>query len=55
MARHFKTKQEAIKYRDQLRKEGKTMIKVFKKGKGMRNSKTKPYFVCNEFEMLNLY
>jgi len=52
--RHFATKKEAIKFRDEQNKFG-SRFKVFKKLKGHRNRIKKPFVVGSEIEWLNLY
>lgn len=49
--RHFATKKEAIKWRDQNRPQHK----IFKKLKGHKNRVKKPFVVGTELEWLNLY
>ena len=49
--KHFKTKREAIKWRNLNNKSAK----IFKKIKGMKNRVAKPFLVGNEFEWLNQY
>lgn len=50
--RHFETKKQAIKFRDENKNRG---FKVFKKVKGQKNRIKKPFVVGSEFEWLNLY
>ena len=50
--RHFATKKEAIKFRDEKNRFSNTM-KVFRKIKGMKNRVKKPFLVGSEFEWLN--
>lgn len=52
--RHFKTKREAVKFRNEEKAKGK-QVRVFRKIKGHRNRKQKPFVVGTEFEFLNLY
>jgi hypothetical protein len=49
--KHFATKKEAIKFRDENRNK---TLKVFKKIKGHKNRIKKPFVVGTEFEWLNL-
>lgn len=50
--RHFSTKKEATKFRDERRKFGHN-VKVFKKIKGQANRIKKPFLVGSEIEWLN--
>ena len=52
--KHFATKKEALKFRDEKRAKGDNMIKVFKKIKGHKNRIKKPFVVGSELEWLNL-
>ena len=49
--RHFKTRAEAIKWRD----SNNPNARIFRKIKGMRDRFKKPYLVGSQFEWLNQY
>lgn len=51
MTRHFATRKEANTF---LKSKSDSSLKVWKKKKGHRNSKNKPFVVCSEFRWLNL-
>lgn len=48
--KHFKTRKEA---KDFIKQSNKSTLKLFKKRKGARAWKTKPFLVGSEFEWLN--
>jgi len=52
--KHFETKREAIKFRDEQNSKGKN-LKVFKKLKGHKNRIKKPFVVGTQLEWLNLH
>ena len=49
--RHFKTKKEAVKFRD----THEPNHKIFKKIKGQKNRIQKPFLVGTDFQWLNQY
>ena len=51
--RHFKTKKEALKFRDEQRKFGHDSLRIFKKRKGQSNRINKPFMVGTELDWLN--
>jgi len=51
--RHFETKKQALKFRDEQNRKG-NHFKVFRKLKGHKNKVKKPFVVGTEFEWLNL-
>ncbi len=52
MVRHFSTKKKANKFKDE---QNNVCLRIFKKLKGHKNRKQKPFVVCSEMEWLNLY
>jgi len=52
MVRHFETKKKAREFKE---KQNNSCLRIFKKLKGHKNRKKKPFVVCSEFEWLNLY
>ena len=53
MVRHFETKAKAKKFKESL--PNYSLVKIFKKLKGHKNRKAKPFVVCTYIEWLNLY
>jgi len=53
--RHFKTRKEANKFKDEKNKNFSSGVKVFKKIKGMKNRIKKPFLVGSYIEWLNQY
>lgn len=52
--RHFKTKKEAITFKEEQSHKTGRPLKVFKKLKGHKNRVKKPFVVGTELEWLNL-
>lgn len=54
MVRHFKTRKEAETFKAKKSKGALDGLRVFRKKKGMKNKREKPFVVCTVFEWLNL-
>lgn len=52
MVRHFETKKQAHKFKEE---KNNNSLRIFKKLKGHKNRNKKPFVVCTYFEWLNLY